>query len=133
LRERTLEIAKIRRNVEALTKVYTDLRGSSDVGRVKILLERAINEVNGILDNVDAETADVMNALMSIDDVIRAVRQARDDLHFILMEWDPVIAKWQNLAMVRSQEIDRALTATYQFLASRFATGKSLMNKAGTT
>lgn len=131
-RERTLELRKIKANVEALTKVYTDLRGSADVGRVKMLMAKGLNETDNILNSVDAETADVMNALMSIDDVIRAVRRARDDLHFVLMEWDPVIAKWEGLVMVRSQDVDRALLATYQFLASRFSTGKSLMKKAGT-
>ena len=60
---------------------------------------------------------------------VRAVRKARDDMHFILMEWDPVIARWQNLEMVRSPAVDKALTATYQFLAKRFTTGKSLMKK----
>jgi hypothetical protein len=49
---------------------------------------------------------------------------------FILMEWDPVLAKWQNLEMVRSQEIDKALSVTYQFLAKRFSTGKSIRNRA---
>ena len=94
-------------------------------------MARGLNETDNILNGVDAETADVMNALMSIDDVIRAVRRARDDLHFILMEWEPVIAKWENLAMVRSPEVDRALAATYKFLALRFDTGKSLIKKAG--
>lgn len=133
LRERTKELTKIQANVQALTKIYTDIRGSSDVGRVKLLMEKGVNETDGILNNVDAEAADIMSALMSLDDVVRAVRRARDDLHFVLMEWDPVIAKWQNLAMVRSQEVDRALMATYQFLASRFSTGKSLMKRAGAT
>jgi hypothetical protein len=131
LRERALELKKIQSKVEGLTKVYNDIRGSADVGRVKLLMVRGLNESENILNNVDAETADVMNALMSLDYVIKAVRQARDTLHFLLMEWDPVIAKWENLALVRCQEIDRALLATYQFLASRFDTGKSLMRKAG--
>jgi len=131
LRERALELRKIQANVEALTKIYTDVRGSADVGRVKLLMVRGINETDNILNAVDAESADVMSALMSIDDVIKAVRGARDDLHFILMQWDPVIAKWQNLTMSRSQEIDRALSDTYKFLASRFSTGTSLMKKAG--
>jgi len=131
LRERTQELRKIQGNVEALTKIYTDIRGSADVGRVKLLMVRGIAETDKILNNVDAETADVMSALMSIEDVIRAVRRARDDLHFILMEWDPVIDKWKNLVMTRDQDVDRALAATYKFLASRFDTGKSLMKKAG--
>jgi hypothetical protein len=131
LRERTQELRKIQSNVEALTKIYTDIRGSADVGRVKLLMTRGINETDNILNAVDAETADVMSALMSLEDVIRAVRNARDDLHFVLMAWDPVIAKWENLVMNRSQEVDRALMTTYKFLASRFDTGKSLMKKAG--
>ncbi|MCA0200539.1 MAG: hypothetical protein LCH56_06820 [Proteobacteria bacterium] len=131
LRERSLELKKIQRNVEGLTKVYNDIRGSADVSRVKLLMVRGLNESENILNNVDAETADIMNALMSLDYVIKAVRDARDSLHFLLMEWDPVIAKWENLTLVRCQEVDRALLATYKFLASRFDTGKSLMRKSG--
>jgi len=131
LRERSLELKKIQSNVEALSKIYTDIRGSADVGRVKLLMTRGINETESVLNNVDAETADVMSALMSLEDVITAVRRARDDLHYILMEWDPIIDKWKDLEMVRSQEVDRALMATYKFLASRFDTGKSIMKKAG--
>lgn len=131
LRERSLELKKIQHNLEVLKRHYNDVRGSADITRVKMLMKRGWNEINGILNNVDAETADVMNALMSLDHVIKAVRRARDSLHFTLMEWDPVIAKWQNLAMVRSQDIDRAMLATYQFLASRFDTGKSMMKKTG--
>jgi hypothetical protein len=131
LRERTLELKKIQKNVETLAKVYTDIRGSADVGRVKLLMARGIGETDSILNSVDAETADVMNALMSLDDVVRAVRRARDELHFVLMAWDPVIDRWKNLALVRSQDVDRALDVTYKFLASRFDTGKSIMKKAG--
>jgi hypothetical protein len=131
LRERSLELKKIQANVEGLTKAYNDIRGSADIGRVKLLMVRALNETENILDHVDAETADIMNALMSLDDVIKTVRHARDTLHYLLMEWDPVIAKWENLALVRCQDVDRALLATYQFLALRFDTGKSLMGKSG--
>ncbi|MGE3333140.1 MAG: hypothetical protein AB7I36_05815 [Rhodospirillaceae bacterium] len=131
LRERSRELKKIQSNVESLKKAYNDIRGSADISRVKLLMVRGLNELDNILNNVDAETADIMNALMSLDYVVKAVRHARDTLHFLLMEWDPVIAKWENLALVRSQEVDRALLATYQFLASRFDTGKSLMRKSG--
>ena len=135
LRERAHEVVKIQQNLEALTKVYgSDLKVSADIGRMKILIVKGANELRDILDNVDAETADVLGALMSIDAVIKSVRRARDELHYILMEWDPTMAKWQNLNMVKSQEIDRALASTYQFLAQRFSTGKSMMkSKPGAT
>ena len=128
MRERAGELAKIRANVEVLIKVYAaDQRIVADLGRIKILMAKATSETEYILNNTDAETADVMRGLMTIADVIRAVRKARDDQHFIMMEWGPVIAKWQNLEMVRSPEVDKSLSATYQFIAKRFSTGKSLM------
>ena len=128
LRDRAGELRKIQANVAALVKVYSsDPRASADLGRIKLLMVKAVAETDDIFNNIDAETADVLSALMAIDDIIRSVRRARDDAHFIMMEWDPVLAKWQNLAMVRSQEVDKALSMTYQFLAKRFATGKSIM------
>lgn len=130
LRERSLEIRKIRARLEKLTKIYSDdIRTSADIGRIKILIAKGLGELSDILSNVDAESADILGALMSIEEVVRSVRKARDDLHYILMEWDPVIAKWQNLQMVRSQEIDGALLTTYQLLAKRFETGKSIVTK----
>ncbi len=130
LRERSLEIRKIRLSLEKLTKVYSDdIRTSADIGRIKILIAKGLSELDDILANVDAESADILGALMSIDEVVRSVRKARDNLHYILMEWDPVIAKWKNLQLVRSQEIDRALSTTYQLLAQRFETGKSIVTK----
>ncbi len=128
LRDRSKELLRIRANVESLIKVYSaDLRASADLGRIKMLMVKAVAETDDIFNNIDAETADVLGALMSIEFIIKSVRKARDDLHYILMEWDPVIAKWQNLEMVRSQEVDKALSVTYQFLAKRFSTGKSIM------
>jgi len=128
LRERSRELLKIRTNIEALIKVYSaDQRASADLSRIKALMARAVAETEDMFTNIDAETADVLGAMMSIAEVIRAVRKARDDLHFVLMEWDAVIAKWDKLEMVRSPAIDKAMTVTYQFLAKRFTTGKSLM------
>jgi len=128
LRDRSKELFKIRANVELLIKACSsDARVSADLARIKMLMVKATGETDDVFNAVDSETADVLGALMSIGDIIRVIRKARDDMHFILMEWDPVIAKWQNLEMVRSQEVDRAMSVTYQFLAKRFSTGKSLM------
>ncbi len=130
LRERTKEVTTIRANLVALTKVYNnDQRTSASIGRMKQLIVTGIGEVDTFLKSIDAEVADVMAALVSIEGIIRSVRKVRDDLHFALMEWDPVIASWQKLKLTRSQEIDRALSLTYQFLASRFSTGKSIIKR----
>ena len=70
-------------------KVYSDdLRTATDISRITILIGKGLGELDTILNNVDAESADVLGALMSIDEVVRSVRKARDDLHYNLMEWD---------------------------------------------
>jgi hypothetical protein len=130
LRERCQDVFKIHGHLDALTKTYNnDPRVSAEIASMKQQMVKAANELNDVLDGIDAEASDVLGALMSIDDVIQAVRRARDDLHHILMEWDPVIIRWQNLEMVKSQPIDRALAATYQFLAQRFSTAKSIIKR----
>jgi hypothetical protein len=130
LRERCFEVRRIRKNVVGLVKVYNDdMRTSADIGRIKTLLGKGLRELDDILNSVDAESADILGALMSIDKVVQSVRKARDDLHYILMEWDPIIAQWKDLQLVRSQEIDRALSATYKLLATRFETGRSIVSK----
>ncbi|MEQ9447526.1 MAG: hypothetical protein RLN70_01310, partial [Rhodospirillaceae bacterium] len=71
LRERCLEVRKIRKNVVTLVKVYADdMRASADISRVKTLLGKGIGELDDILDSVDAESADILGALMSIDEVV---------------------------------------------------------------
>jgi hypothetical protein len=128
LRERAQELQTIRGFVQTLLRVYAgDQRALEDIKRIRTLMGQAIAEIEDLFTNVDAETADVLGAMMSIDVVISAVRKARDDIHFILMECDPVIAKWKGVELVRGQDVDRALTTTYQFLAKRYTTGKSLM------
>ena len=130
LRERCFEVRKIRKNLATLKKVYNDdIRTSSDIARIKTLIGMALGELDDILNNVDAESADILGALMSIDEVVQSVRRARDDLHYILMEWDPVIALWKGLPLVRSKDIDTALSAAYKLLAMRFNTGKSIVSK----
>lgn len=130
LRERCFEVRRIRKNLETLKKVYNDdIRTSSDIARIKTLIAMGLSELDNILNNVDAESADILGALMSINEVVQSVRRARDDLHYILMEWDPVIAKWKDLALVRCKDIDQALSATYKLLAMRFDTGKSIVSK----
>ena len=67
--------------------------------------------------------------LQTIDKAITEIRTTRDTVHFILMDWDPLIAQWQDLPVERGVAADKALGALYKFLASRFSTGKSLMSR----
>jgi hypothetical protein len=130
LRERCGQVKRIRELLDRLTKAYTnDQRVVDEIGRCKLLMTDGLRELYAPLAELDAKIADVMNALQTVDTVIAAVRQTRDDIHFVLMAWDPVIAHWEKLEPNRGQAADRALHALYHLLAGRFATGKSLMKR----
>jgi hypothetical protein len=78
---------------------------------------------------VDAKTADIVGMLQTLDRAIAEIREARDAVHFIMMDWDPVLAQWHDLIVERAGTSDKALGALYKFLANRFPSGKSLLNK----
>ena len=66
LRDRAREVLRVRANVEVLIKVYSgDQRMSADLGRIKILMVKAVAETDDVFNNIDAETADVLSALMA--------------------------------------------------------------------
>jgi hypothetical protein len=130
LRDRCEQIQLIRKRLEPLAKIYhEDKRIFGEIGRLKLLMVDGVREVFTPLAMTDAKTADIVGVLQSIDRAIADIRKARDDVHFILMEWDPIIAKWENLTLERSAEVEKAMTAVYKFLVVRFQTGKSLLSK----
>jgi hypothetical protein len=130
LRDRCEQIQLIRKRLDALARVYhDDKRIAGEIGRLKLLIVDGVREVFTPLAMTDAKTADIVGMLQTIDKAIADIRKARDDVHFTLMEWDPIIAKWENLAIERNAASEKAMSALYKFLVVRFQTGKSIMNK----
>jgi hypothetical protein len=129
LRDRCEQLNHIRKKLEGFAKVYhDDKRVFGEVGRLKLLMVDGVREVFTPLAMTDAKTADIVGMLQTIDKAIADIRKARDDVHFILMEWDPIIAKWENLALERTALAEKAMTTVYKFLVVRFQTGKSLLS-----
>src|SRR5262249_33672249 len=130
LRERCGKVSRIKRMLGRLIKEYTqDQRMVDGINRCEVLMKEGWRELRTPLSDVDAKIADVMASLQTIDDTIAAIRTARDTVHFILMQWDPVIARWQPLVPEKCQAVEKALEALYRLLASRFPSGKSLMRR----
>jgi hypothetical protein len=119
LRERCDQVKLIRLHLDKLIKVYTNDQRMTD-GMREIFTPLAIQ---------DARLSDIVEVLKTVDAAIADVRQTRDDIHFILMHWDPVIAKWKDVEPTKNKAVDKALIALYQFLAARFAIGKSIMKR----
>ncbi len=134
LRDRYIMIPQIGEKMAELSRAYGGDRGARmELDRVQTLLKSGIAEYTAIFSEVDAQTGEIISALKSIDRQVSYIRQKRDDLHFLIMQWDPHIValpKWHSRP---NPETDKVLHSLYRFLAPRFSAGRSLLasrNKA---
>jgi len=127
LREQFQLVRGIAERLNALRKIYsTDQRMKDEIRCIGLLLGKALVEYEKIFSDVDAQTSEIIGALKSIDRQIKYIRERRDQLYFIMRGWDPVIKLWSEARNERSRQMDKALSATYRLLATRFASSKSL-------
>lgn len=109
-------------------KQRTDRRAIDEIRRVKLLFDQGVEEYEKIFTEVDAQTSEVIGALKTLEQQIEYIRKTRDNLHFIMMGWDPIIKKWKETPLDRTHRVKLNLQDTYRFLASKFNTAKSLLS-----
>ncbi|MBL8631019.1 MAG: hypothetical protein JNM81_15405 [Rhodospirillaceae bacterium] len=127
LRERFLSVRNIAERLIVLRRLYSsDARVKDEIRCIGLLLGKAIQEYEKIFFDVDAQTSEIIGALKSIDRQIKYIRQRRDELHYIMRVWDPIIGQWSELKNERSRAMDKVLTATYRLLAPRFTISRSM-------
>jgi len=130
LRDRFTLIPKIGEKMVELGKSFgSDRNAKMELNRVQALLQTGIQEYSEIFAEADAQTGEIVAAMKSIERQVGYIRKIRDDLHFLIMQWDPHIndlGKWHTR---RVPETDKALSNLYRFLAPRFSSGRSLMKQ----
>lgn len=87
---------------------------------VRRLFKIAMDGFNNSLDQLDAQTGEILSALTNIAQVTRYIRENRDDLHRRLWAWDGVIESWRGVPAKRSSHAEHLLDELYHFLAQRF-------------
>ena len=131
LRDRCMETLRIRAMLNALIKPYRDdPRVSEEIGRCRKFIIEGTQELFTPLALVDIKFSDVVDALQNLDGIIEDVRRTRDNVHYLLMEWDRVIGAWEEVQPRRSAYADKAINTLYRFLAAKFASGRSLLRRA---
>jgi hypothetical protein len=122
LRERYKEtILVIRDKILQFMKVYRRDRSiEEEFGRIENLMRRPVNEIGGILDQVDAQCGEIIALLRNLDRQIAFIRESRDDLHQRMMLWDDIIPKWLAVTPERSTENEQSMKELYRFLARNF-------------
>jgi hypothetical protein len=122
LRERYRStVLVIRDKVLILMKIYRRDRSiEEELGRIENLIRRPVNEIGGILDQVDAQCGEILSLLRNLERQIAFIRESRDDLHQRMMIWDDIVPKWVNLTVERSPENEQVMKELYRFLARNY-------------
>jgi hypothetical protein len=121
LRERCALLRAIAAKINVFAKLYRGDRAIvHNISRINTLLQRPFGEFDHAFDRIDAATTEVLAMLLGVDDHVRQIREARDDVHVKLMRWDDVIAVWTVLDPVRGTPAETALDELYRFAARHY-------------
>jgi hypothetical protein len=130
LRDRFAKISDIREKLKKLRGLYSsDARLRDEIQRISMLLERAVAKYERRFQEVDAQTSEIIGALKALDRQIAYIRLARDELHFILRDWEPALKKWDETPLKRCRAQDLLLSDTYRLLATWFAPSRSVLKQ----
>lgn len=121
LREHAGRIRDIRRGLAKAHEVYRrDRNIAEEVQRMTVLMRKPLAWLDEAFLEVDDHTADLLTVLKQLDQFILLVRDTRDKIHAILLEWDEIFSTWANLPLFASPSLEQALRRLYQFLASTY-------------
>ncbi|MBV9862602.1 MAG: hypothetical protein JO267_10690 [Alphaproteobacteria bacterium] len=121
LRDRFRQIHNISAKLAQLGQLYRrDETLFQAVLRTSSLLKPPTRDYAELFRRVDAETADIAGLLRRHHAQIGFIRQIRDDLHERTMIWGRLPDAWQEVAMVRSTELENQIKELYRFVAHHF-------------
>lgn len=130
LRDRYALIPKIGQKIDELTRsLGNDRTAKLEANRIRSLLNIGIREYQAAFNEADAQTGEIISALKTVERQVKFIRQVRDDLHFLLMQWHPHISNLEKWKGRRTPETDRVMSALYRFLAPRYSSGQSMLKR----
>lgn len=130
LRDRYKEIPKISERLDGIKSgAGQDKRLIDEVQRINQLLGQGVEEYEKLFEDIDAQTGEIVSAFKAIGRQVDYIRKIRDELHFLVMSWDPIIDKWNETLDDRGRQIQGTMSATYRFLTGKFNTARSMMQR----
>ena len=121
LRDKFHEILLTHKKIVELEQKYKSVQSvRDDILSIRRLFKIAIDGFVDTFDQLDAQTGEILAALVNIARVTKFIRENRDDLHRRLWAWDPVLHRWSDIPAQRSTKAEKALGDLYHFLAKRF-------------
>ncbi len=122
LRDRLLR--PLRGMVARLRHLHSAARGDSEqrqtFTRLHLLASRALAQISGRFDELDALTGEVIAMLRNAHSQCAFIRSNRDWLYRSLRAWEDILTSWEAQDAGADEHGRRLLLRTYQFLAPRF-------------
>lgn len=132
LRDKFGEIARLDGRLKSVAEHNRgDRRTCGDIDRVRAILKTAVAQFTTIFRQADGLTGKIINALKRLEEVVAFIRKARDELHFLTIEWEPILKAWRAITSSSSPALVKAVDQTYRFLAQRFNSARSLVVRDG--
>ena len=126
LRDRFVAVKMIVMKLGQLAAMYGPERGfSEEIKRVLVLMRKPIAEFDGIFNQADGQTSEIVSVLGNFEGQIAFIRETRDSLHGKFMLWDALIQQWQDLPVEIGTPAETLLRATYRFMARHFSQDES--------
>ncbi|MFM8799263.1 MAG: hypothetical protein ACKOEE_01730 [Tagaea sp.] len=118
------QVGHARRTVDLLKRLRVshkrDRATCENLARIVHLLERPVKSYETRIDEVDAHTGEIQNAIPNLARQVAFVREARDWLHREVMRWSDVLKAWADETAEPSQAQLSKIGATYRFAARNF-------------
>lgn len=121
LRDRFAHVRYIGAQLGMLNTLYRRDQGvRNDIFRMQALIRPPLTALETMFAQVDAQTSEILSVVRNLQAQIRFIRETRDELHFRLMPWDDLVARWTAVKVAPSTEVEALLKETYRFLARHF-------------
>jgi hypothetical protein len=128
LREWFLQVGAILKKIQWVGKAYDgDRRLKGEVAQMRSLFMPVSQEYRDIFTRADKLSEDVVTALTSIGEKVKAIREERDKLHGLTLVWRDIVVQWRNCTPDTASRYMETARATYRFLATRHSSGRSLL------
>ncbi len=121
MRERFQVILAMRAKLDLVRRRAHGERSLLDIAHaVTRLMTIAVKELQNQLEQVDAQTGEVVAMLKNPEAQVRYIREKRDELYCRLVAWTDLLDRWSRLEPKASEQAAGLLRDTYRFLAPRY-------------